>query len=154
MSVPGVPASEARSWHLMARYGRSPHENAMKLSIPAHPARGLWPNPCSIAQGTTTLGDVDSIDETIVDDRRSGKLEAFTEIRLTGSTETSEVEALVTQIPGAQQFYAISGDPDVLIHLRVRDVDDLQRVVNGLRRSGKVAGTKTLIVLTSWQCAS
>lgn len=42
------------------------------------------------------------------------------------------------------------GDPDVLVRLRVRDVDHLQRVVNAIRRTGKVTGTKTLIVMYDW----
>jgi len=39
------------------------------------------------------------------------------------------------------------------MHLRVDDPEDLAGVVNALRRSGKVAGTKTLIVLDSWSRA-
>jgi Lrp/AsnC family leucine-responsive transcriptional regulator len=54
-------------------------------------------------------------------------------------------------VPEAQQYFTIAGDPDALIHFRVRDVDDPQRVVNGKRRTGKVAGTKTLIVMASRQ---
>ena len=36
------------------------------------------------------------------------------------------------------------------MYLRVDDREDLADVVNALRRSGKVAGTRTLIVLDSW----
>ncbi|MET0524428.1 MAG: Lrp/AsnC family transcriptional regulator [Nocardioides sp.] len=87
----------------------------------------------------------------IVDDARSGSLEAFTEVRLHGTTETGELEEIVRDVPEVQQYFTISGDPDALIHFRVKDVDDLQRVVNAMRRTGKVAGTKTLIVMASWQ---
>ena len=86
-----------------------------------------------------------------IDEAQVGSLEAFTEIRLDGTTETGELEKLVRELPEAQQYFTIAGDPDVLIHFRVRDVDHLQRVVNGMRRTGKVAGTKTLIVMASWQ---
>ncbi len=44
-------------------------------------------------------------------------------------------------------MHTIAGDPDALVHLRVRDVADLTRVIDLLRRDGKVTGTKTLIVL-------
>jgi Lrp/AsnC family leucine-responsive transcriptional regulator len=87
----------------------------------------------------------------VIDDGRSGALEAFTEVRLNGATETGELEAIVKDVPEVQQYFTISGDPDALIHFRVKDVDDLQRVVNGMRRTGKLAGTKTLIVMASWR---
>jgi Lrp/AsnC family leucine-responsive transcriptional regulator len=87
----------------------------------------------------------------VIDDGRSGALEAFTEVRLHGTTETGELEEVVRDLPEVQQYFTISGDPDALIHFRVKDVGDLQRVVNGMRRTGKVAGTKTLIVMASWQ---
>lgn len=41
----------------------------------------------------------------------------------------------------------MAGDPDALVRLRVTDLDHLKRVVDRIRRSGKVTGTKTLIVL-------
>ena len=53
-------------------------------------------------------------------------------------------------MPEVQQYFTTSGDPDALVRFRVRNVDDLQRVVNAIRRTGKVAGTKTLIVMASW----
>lgn len=87
---------------------------------------------------------------TVVDRGRSGQLEAFTEIRLHGATETSELSEIVRGVPEVQQFFIISGDPDAIVRILVSDTDHLQRVVNGLRRSGKIAGTKTLIVMKSW----
>lgn len=87
---------------------------------------------------------------TIVDQTRAGGLEAFTEIRLTGTTETADIEDLVREVPEVHEFFATSGDPDVLLRLRVDDVDHLQRVVNALRRTGRLTGTKTLIVMRTW----
>ena len=88
---------------------------------------------------------------TLIDDGRSGALEAFTEVRLNGSTETGELREILKEVPEAQEYFTIAGDPDALIHFRVKDVDDLQRVVNNMRRTGKLAGSKTLIVMASWQ---
>lgn len=87
----------------------------------------------------------------LIDEQLSGSLEAFTEVRLTGGTETDELEKIVKGIPEAQAFYTIAGDPDALVRIRVDDVDHLQRVVNSLRRTGKLIGTKTLIVMHTWQ---
>src|ERR1700760_3377211 len=55
--------------------------------------------------------------------------EAFTELRFAGRTKLADIAGLVP--------------------LRVRDVADLTRVIDLLRRTGKVTGTKTLIVLAS-----
>ncbi|MFI5429318.1 Lrp/AsnC family transcriptional regulator [Aeromicrobium sp. UC242_57] len=86
----------------------------------------------------------------VVDQGRANQLEAFTEIRLTGATDTSELRDIVKDIPEVQQFFTIAGDPDALVRIVVSDVDHLQRVVNAMRRTGKVTGTKTLIVMNSW----
>lgn len=86
----------------------------------------------------------------LIDDAQSGSLEAFTEIRLMGSTDTGELGEIVRQVPEVQEFYTIAGDPDALVRIRVEDVNHLQRVVNALRRTGKLTGTKTLIVMDAW----
>lgn len=86
----------------------------------------------------------------IIDSRRAGQLEAFTEIRLHGATDTSELSDLVRGVPEVQQFFTIAGDPDAMVKIVVSDVDHLQRVVNALRRTGKITGTKTLIAMNSW----
>ncbi|QWC86178.1 Lrp/AsnC family transcriptional regulator [Nocardioidaceae bacterium] len=90
----------------------------------------------------------------IVDETAAEGLEAFTEIRLTGATDTHELEDIVRGLPEVQQFFTISGDPDGLLRIRVRNVDHLQRVVNDLRRTGLVSGTKTLIVMSTWDRAT
>lgn len=87
---------------------------------------------------------------TVVDDRAAGDLDAFTEIRLTGDTETGELEQLLRGIEEVQNVFTIAGDPDVLVRLRVHDVDHLQRVVNRIRRTGRTTHTKTLIVMRDW----
>jgi len=86
----------------------------------------------------------------LIDDQKSGSLEAFTEIRLSGTTETGELADIVKNLPEVQDFFTIAGDPDALVRMRVDDVDHLQRVVNAMRRTGKVTGTKTLIVMYKW----
>ena len=53
-------------------------------------------------------------------------------------------------VPEVQAVYTIAGDPDALMHVRVRDLAHLQSVIDTLRRAGTVTGTKTLMVLGSW----
>lgn len=87
---------------------------------------------------------------TVIDDQAAGDLYAFTEIRLTGDTETGVLEEVLRDMSEVQNFFTVAGDPDVLVRLRVRDVDHLQRVVNRIRRTGKALATKTLIVMYDW----
>jgi DNA-binding Lrp family transcriptional regulator len=77
-------------------------------------------------------------------------LEAFTEVRIAGHADADEVMALVIALPEVSQAWTTAGDPDILLRIRVADVEHLQRVVNTLRRSGMITGTKTLMVLGSW----
>lgn len=86
----------------------------------------------------------------VINDSVMGELDAFTEIRLTGDTDTRQIEEIARQVPEVQQYYTIAGDPDALLRFRVRNVEHLQQVVNAIRRTGIVAGTKTLIVMSTW----
>lgn len=76
-------------------------------------------------------------------------IEAFTELRFAGSTKVADITGVAKGLPEVDAVHTIAGDPDALVHLRVRDVADLTRVIDLLRRSGRVTGTKTLIVLGS-----
>jgi len=90
----------------------------------------------------------------VIDDQRVGGLEAFIEARLVGGEDTTELERVIRTIDEVREYYTISGDPDAIVRCKVDNVEHLQRVVNALRRSGKVVGTKTLIVMSSWARAA
>ena len=74
-------------------------------------------------------------------------VEAFTELRFAGATKVADIKGVAADLPEVQAIYTTAGDPDALAHIRVRDVADLTRVIDRLRRSGRVTGTKTLMVL-------
>jgi Lrp/AsnC family transcriptional regulator, leucine-responsive regulatory protein len=74
-------------------------------------------------------------------------LQAFTELRFAGNSHVDEIAGIADDIPEVQTVFTTAGDPDALAWIRVRDVDDLKRVIDLLRRSGRVTGTKTLMVL-------
>ena len=92
----------------------------------------------------------------LVDHARLGRpLQAFTELRFAGNLPVDEIAGIADDIPEVQTIFTTAGDPDALAWIRVRDVDDLKRVIDLLRRSGRVTGTKTLMVLgTSARVAS
>ncbi|MGO3147191.1 MAG: Lrp/AsnC family transcriptional regulator [Leucobacter sp.] len=90
---------------------------------------------------------------TVIDDSSLGELDAFTEIRLRSGVEAREFEEIAQGVPEIQQYYTIAGDPDGLVRFRARNVDHLQQVVNQIRKTPIVAGTKTLIVMSVWDRA-
>ena len=75
-------------------------------------------------------------------------LEAFTELTFSGNTRVDVIASVGRGIPEVQRVF-IAGDPDAVAWLHVRDVADLQRVVDLLRAGAHVTGTKTMIVLRS-----
>ncbi len=74
-------------------------------------------------------------------------IEAFTELSFAGKTQVDDIDGTVADLPELVESFTVAGDPDALVRLRVTDLDHLKRVVDRIRRSGKVTGTKTLIVL-------
>jgi Lrp/AsnC family leucine-responsive transcriptional regulator len=84
----------------------------------------------------------------LVDHAKLGQpLQAFTELRFAGNSRVDEIAGIANDIPEVQTIFTTAGDPDALAWIRVKDVEDLKRVIDLLRRSGRVTGTKTLMVL-------
>ena len=77
-------------------------------------------------------------------------IEAFTELRIAGDADADSIVQRIRQAPEVREVLTIAGDPDILIRMRVTDLEHLKQVVNGLRRSGQITGTKTLMVLDRW----
>ncbi|WP_354697990.1 HTH-type transcriptional regulator LrpC [Paraconexibacter sp. AEG42_29] len=88
---------------------------------------------------------------TVVDHAKLGRpLEAFTELRFAGNTRVDDIAGVAKGLPEVQAIYTMAGDPDALALIRVRDVEDLKRVIDRMRSTGKIVGTKTLMVLGAW----
>lgn len=84
----------------------------------------------------------------IIDHTKLGRtLEAFTELRFSGNARVDDIASIGDDIPEVLNVFTMAGDPDALAWLRVRDVDDLKRVIDRLRQRGNVIGTKTMMVL-------
>jgi Lrp/AsnC family transcriptional regulator, leucine-responsive regulatory protein len=87
---------------------------------------------------------------TLVDHAKLGpSLEAFAELRFAGSTRVDDIEGIASDVPEIHALFTVAGDPDALAWIRVRDVQDLKRVIDRLRSSSKITGTKTMMVLGS-----
>lgn len=86
----------------------------------------------------------------VVDHAHLGQsVEAFAELRFAGSTRVDDIEDIAKGVPEVCAIFTVAGDPDALAWIRVNDVAGLKRVIDRLRSSGKVTGTKTLMVLSS-----
>lgn len=77
-------------------------------------------------------------------------VDAFVELRMTGNARLDEITSLVAQIPEVSEVFTVAGDTDALLRIRLENVAHLREVVNALRQSGRVTGTKTLMVLDHW----
>jgi len=87
----------------------------------------------------------------VVDEDKLGRtLEAFTELTFAGDTRVVDIAGVADGMPEVQAVFTTAGDPDALVWIRVKDVADLTRVIDLLRRSGRVTSTKTLMVLDTW----
>ena len=96
-----------------------------------------------------TLGVITGYTAVLDHTRLGSDVEAFTELRFTGTTQVADIDGTVADLPELVEAFTIAGDPDALVRLRVTDLDHLKRVIDRIRRSGNVTGTKTLIVLGS-----
>lgn len=76
-------------------------------------------------------------------------IEAFVELRFAGHTQVDGIDGTFDDMSEVVEAFTVAGDPDALVRLRVSDLDHLKRVIDRIRRSGRVTGTKTLIVLGS-----
>ncbi len=83
-----------------------------------------------------------------VDHAKLGQpLEAFTELRFSGSARVDDIAAIADDIPEVRDVFTLTGDPDALVRIRVSSVGDLKRVVDQLRGKGHITGTKTMVVV-------
>lgn len=88
----------------------------------------------------------------VVDDALLGRpLEAFTELRFVGDTKVADIANVARDFAEVKGVFTLAGDPDAVVWMRVRDTRHLAQTIDRLRRSGRVRGTKTMMVLDAWQ---
>jgi Lrp/AsnC family leucine-responsive transcriptional regulator len=87
----------------------------------------------------------------IVDEEHfSGSLQAFALLTFVGDARVSDIGQIGAGIPEVEAVFTTAGDPDALVHFRVRDVAHLTSAIDRLRGHKTVAATKTLMVLSVW----
>lgn len=86
-----------------------------------------------------------------VDHARLGRpLQAFVELRFAGNIGVDDIAGTAAGEAEVEAVFTIAGDPDAIALVRAADVVHLKRVIDHLRRSGRVTGTKTLMVIDTW----
>jgi len=110
------------------------------LSAPAVKRRIDRLEACGVIRGYTAIVDHACLGLSV---------EAFAELRFAGSTRVDDIEDIALDVPEVHAIFTVAGDPDALAWIRVSDVQNLKRVIDRLRGTGKVTGTKTLMVLSS-----
>lgn len=96
-----------------------------------------------------TLGIITGYRAVIDHAKLGNAIEAFAEVRFDGATHVEDIDRTFADLPELVEAFTIAGDPDALVRLRVGDLADLKRVIDEIRQSGRIVGTKTLIVLGS-----
>lgn len=82
--------------------------------------------------------------------KTESELEAIVELRFAGNLELPMILEFAEGQPEVTEVLTLAGDPDAIARIRAKNIHDLQRVVNLIRKNGRVTGTRTLVVLNSW----
>jgi Lrp/AsnC family transcriptional regulator, leucine-responsive regulatory protein len=93
------------------------------------------------------LGIVTGYTATVDYAKLGGLIQAFVELRFDGSTKVDDIDRTFIDVPEVVEAFTTAGDPDALARIQVQDLDHLKQVIDKIRRTGRVTGTKTLIVL-------
>ena len=78
-------------------------------------------------------------------------VEAMIELRFAGHVSIEDMYAVAQRIDEIEEISTVAGDPDAVLRVRVDSVEHLQQVIDELRRTGLVTGTKTMMVLGTWR---
>ncbi|MGW4101594.1 Lrp/AsnC family transcriptional regulator [Streptomyces sp. NPDC004976] len=84
-------------------------------------------------------------------DKLGAGFEAFVELRFAGDVKVEAITMAATSVKEVLEVFTLAGDADALVRVRVSGVQHLRDVIDRLRRSGPVIGTKTLMVLGAWR---
>ena len=85
--------------------------------------------------------------------RVASGIEAVVELRYQAGLELPALLELIGDIPEVGEVLTLAGDPDAMVRITVSGVHELGRIVRQLRASGRVASTKTMVVLDRWSQA-
>jgi Lrp/AsnC family transcriptional regulator, leucine-responsive regulatory protein len=86
---------------------------------------------------------------TVVDHSALGDAtEALVELFYAPGTLLDEVAETLRSHPEVVEAWSVTGDPDAIARVRTRDNADLERLIMGLQRDGRVVRTRSQIVMS------
>lgn len=102
------------------------------------------------SEGTVRLRVKKMVDEGVIkqftiDTSRSG-LKALIDVRLQTNFDTSEVAKKIGRLDGVKVVYEVAGEDDVVVLADVKDTDELNDLVEAIRRMN-VMSTKTRLIM-------
>ncbi len=75
--------------------------------------------------------------------------QALVAVTYAGNVTPAQIRQILEPIPHIVAAYTVSGDADVLVHLRASDMADLEQALETIRATGVVAKTESTIVLST-----
>jgi Lrp/AsnC family transcriptional regulator, leucine-responsive regulatory protein len=94
-----------------------------------------------VIKGYTTRVDMSGLDEGI---------EVIMEVYCADRTSPGDIRPSFEHVEEVVSGFTVSGEPDVLLRLRVDSVSHLEDVVERLRRDPNVVRTRTMLVLSTF----
>lgn len=85
------------------------------------------------------------VDPAAVGDR----LEAFVELYCADSVAPGDLLASVAGLETVVAAHTVAGDADAIVRVRVEGIEELERVIEQLRRDPKVMRTRTMVALST-----
>jgi len=85
------------------------------------------------------------VDPAAVGDR----LEAFVELYCADSVAPGDLLSSVAGLKTVVAAHTVAGDADAIVRVRVEGIEELERVIEQLRRDPKVMRTRTMVALST-----
>lgn len=77
------------------------------------------------------------------------RTQALVAVTYAGNVAPDRIRAILEPIPQVVAAYTVSGDADVLVHLRAADMADFEQALESLRSTDAVARTESTIILST-----
>lgn len=77
------------------------------------------------------------------------RAQALVSVTYAGNVTPAQIRAILEPIPEVVAAYTVSGDADVLVHIRAADMAAFEQALERLRATAAVARTESTIVLST-----
>jgi DNA-binding Lrp family transcriptional regulator len=75
------------------------------------------------------------------------QVSAYVEVEIGSGFDMHEFMLSMLEFPQIREVAMIAGNPDAILHVRAKHMDDLGSVIADIRRRASVVGSKTMIVM-------